>query len=246
MDALSLQIDMRKYHQQADGIPEHINMLEDAQCTSLRIDKTNPITDTSVLNSATAAMLSLQQFSCTTEEWEDVPPVDKHCHKWKTMYKTVQGRERVRAKSGGGKNSFGGVNADGANTTAADTDSLPTDDAGAEPFTVDKLEACFDNLANTAKAERTTLNKLVIIIAVLTATNSKLVAAEKKWGGENTTLQHEINALRKRGGDSRLTSSKKKGRRPCKHCGGNGHVDADCLELPQNAMKREKVWKIKL
>ena len=81
IDALSLQIDMRKYHQQADGINEYINKLEDAQRTSLRIDKTNPITDTSVLNIATAAMLSSQRPPRTTEEWEDVPPVDKTLEK---------------------------------------------------------------------------------------------------------------------------------------------------------------------
>ena len=164
------------------------------------------------------------------------------------MYKSAQGRERVRAKAGGGKNYFGGVNAGGANTAAAAaaTNSPPTDDAGAEPFTVDKLEACFDNLANAAKAERSTLDKLVKSIAVLTATNSKLLATNTKWGGENTTLQHEINVLRKLGGDSRLTSIKRKGLRPCKNCGGKAHVDADYIELPQNATKREEGWKSKL
>ena len=176
-------------------------MLEDAQRTALRIDETNPITDTSVLNIATAAMISSKQPPRTTEEWEDVPPVEKHWKTWKSMYKAAQGRERVRSKAGGGKNSFGGVNAGGANTAAAATNSPPTDDASAEPFTVDKLEACFDNLDNAAKAERSTLYELVKSIAVLTTTNSKLVATNKKWGGENTTLQHEINALRKRGGD---------------------------------------------
>ena len=98
------------------------------------------------------------------------------------MYKVAQGRDRVRAKSGGGNNSFGGLNAGGANAAAAATNSPPTEDSGAEPFTVDELEACFDNLANTAKAERTTLNELVKIIAVITATNSELVAANNKWG----------------------------------------------------------------
>ena len=162
------------------------------------------------------------------------------------MYKAAQGKERVRAKAGCGNISFGGVNAFSANTSAAATNFPLTDDAGAEQFNVDKLEACFDNLTNTAKAERTTLDELVKIIAVLTATNSELVAVNKKWGGENKTLQHDINALRKRGGDSRLTSSKKKGRRPCNHCGGKGHVEADCLELPQNATKCEEGWKNKL
>ena len=104
----------------------------------------------------------------------------------------------MRSKAGGGKNSFGGVNAGGANTAAAATDSPPTDDAGAETFTVNKLEACFDNLDNAAKAERSTLYELVKSIAVLTTTNRKLVATNKKWGGENTTLQHKLNTLRKR------------------------------------------------
>ena len=68
---------MRKYQEQAKGIPEYINMIEDAQRTALCIDETNPITDTSVLNIATAAMLSSQKYPCTTEEWEDAPPVEK-------------------------------------------------------------------------------------------------------------------------------------------------------------------------
>ena len=197
---LSPQIDKQKYYQQADGIPEYINMLEDDQRTALRIDETNPITDTSVLNIATDTMLSSQLFPHTTEEWEDVPPVDKHWKKCKTMYKVAQGRECVRAKAGDGMSSFGGVNDGGINTAAAATVSLPTEDAGAEPFSVDDLEACFDNLANMAKAERTMLDELLKSIAVLTPTNSELVATNKKWGGENTNLQHEINALRKQGG----------------------------------------------
>ena len=237
---------MWKYHQQDDGIPEYINMLEDAQRTALRIDETNPITDTSLLNITTAAILSLQKFARTTEEWEDVPPVEKHWKKCKTMYKSAQGREHARAKARDGKNSFGGVNADGANTAATATDSPPTNNAGAEPFTVDELEVCFDNLANAAKAERSTLDNLVKSTAVLTATNIEIVATNTKWRGKNTTLQHEINALRKLGGDSRLTSRKIKGRRPCKHYGGKAHVDANCFEIPQNATKHEEGWKSKL
>ena len=83
---------MRKYQEQAKGIPEYINMIEDAQRTALCIDETNPITDTSVLNIATATMLSPQQFACTTEEWEDAPPVEKYWKKWKSVYKAAQGR----------------------------------------------------------------------------------------------------------------------------------------------------------
>ena len=157
-------------------------MLEDAQRTSLCIDETKPITDTSVLNIATVTMLLLQQSPLTSEEWDDVPPVEKHWKKWKTMYKAAQGRERVQAKAGGGNNSSGGVNAGGANAAAAATNYLPIEYAGAKPFTIDELEACFNKLANMAKSERTTLDELVKSIAVLTATNSELVAENKKMG----------------------------------------------------------------
>ena len=185
IDNFILQFDMRKYHKQADGIPEYINMLEDAQRMALRIDETNPITGTSVMNIVNAAMLSLQQPPRTTEECEDIPAVEKHWKTCKTMYKAAQGRDRVRAKDGGIKNSFGGINAGGANTAAAAaTNSPPTDNAGAEPFTVDELEACFDNLANAAKAERSTLDELVKSIAVLIATNSELVATKKMGRGK--------------------------------------------------------------
>ena len=57
---------MKKYHLWANGIIEYINMLGNAQRTALRINKTNPITDMSVLNIATAAMILSQQFPRTT------------------------------------------------------------------------------------------------------------------------------------------------------------------------------------
>ena len=84
--------------------------------------------------------------------------MEKVWKKWKLIYKAAQGRECVRSKAGGGKNSFGGVNASGANTVAAATNSPPTDASGAETFTIDEVEACFDNLTNAAKAERSTLD----------------------------------------------------------------------------------------
>ena len=68
IDALSLQIEMRDFHNKAVGVPEYINMLEDAQRTALRIDENNPITNKSVLNIATNAMLKTQQFPCTNDE----------------------------------------------------------------------------------------------------------------------------------------------------------------------------------
>ena len=77
IDAPSLQVEMRRYHNSAKGIPEYINMLEDAQRTAIRIDHNNPITDESVLAIATSSMLLSQQFPRATEGWEHCQPAEK-------------------------------------------------------------------------------------------------------------------------------------------------------------------------
>jgi len=249
IDALGLQIAMKEFHHQAEGIPEYINLLEDAQRTAIRIDKNNPITNASVLVIATTAMIADGRFPRTTEEWEDLPATDKTWKKWKTMYKAAQGKERVRAKAAGGSDSFGGNNEGGANAVLAGTNAVGADAAAGDhcnntnggAFSVAELESCFDNLANAAKAERATIDELVQNNSVLTTTNSDLVASNKKLGNEKTQLQHEINALRKRGGEPRASSGRGKPR-PCKHCKGD-HKDNECLELPQNASKRGADWK---
>ena len=240
IDALSLQIAMRDYHLKAEGIPEYINMLEDAQRQALRIDENNPITNASVLVIATSAFLKDSRFPRTSEDWEDLLPNEKTWEAWKKLYKTAQGKERVRVKAAGGANAFGGNNEGSANAASA-TDEERTNPDG---VSIGDLEACFDNLANAAKVERTTLDEMVKNVSVLTTTNSALVAENKASAAENKTLRAENDALKKAakgtGGSAR---------RNCIHCLGkcNGmrewHKDKDCLELPANASKRKADWK---
>ena len=68
---------MRDYHHTAEGIPEYINMLEDAQRSALRIDANNPITNASVLVIATSAFLKDNRFPRTSEDWEDLSSTEK-------------------------------------------------------------------------------------------------------------------------------------------------------------------------
>ena len=138
IDALSLQNAMCDYHLTAEGIPEYINMLEDAQRQALRIDENNPITDASVLVIATSAFLKDNRFPRTSEDWEDLPSNQKTWDTWKTMYKAAQGRERIRVKAAGGTNSFGGSNEGSAN--AASAGEPPNSDEVAA--SVGDLEAC--------------------------------------------------------------------------------------------------------
>jgi len=161
------------------------------------------------------------------------------------MYKAAQGKERVRVKAAGGTNTFGGNNEGGANAaSAADEERTNPDGAAAS---IGDLEACFDNLTNAAKVERTTLDELVKNNGLLTTANSELVAANREAAAENKKLRAENDSLRKAakgngGGRERLT-------RKCCHCKGKCkgipacHKDNDCLELPANAGKRGADWK---
>ena len=237
IDALSLQNAMCDYHLTAEGIPEYINMLEDAQRQALRIDENNPITDASVLVIATSAFLKDNRFPRTSEDWEDLPSNQKTWATWKTMYKAAQGRERIRVKAAGGTNSFGGNNEGGANA------AVEPPNADEVAASVGDLEACFDNLANAAKVERTTLDELVKNNAALTTANSDLVAEVKEKTAEIKKLRAENDSFRK--------NAKGKGgkNRKCRHCNGkcmglpSNHRDSECLELPANASKRGADWK---
>ena len=62
---------MQTYHEDMEGIPTYINMLEDAQKQSNRAG--NPITDPTLLLFASNAMLRTDQFPWANEIWEDLP-----------------------------------------------------------------------------------------------------------------------------------------------------------------------------
>ena len=249
IDALSLQIAMRDYHHTAEGIPEYINMLEDAQRQALRINESNPITDASVLVIASAALLKDGRFARTSDEWENLSPQQKTWDAWKTMYKAAQGKERVRVKAAGGTNAFGGNN-EGSQANAAEEQHNNPPNSDEVAASVGDLEACFDNLANAAKVERTTLDELVKNNGLLTTSNSELVAANRESAAENKKLRAENDALRKAAkGNGGGNGSGERLTRKCRHCKGKckgipaWHKDNDCLELPANAGKRGADWK---
>lgn len=252
-DAVSLLVNMQTYHVHAEGVPEYINMLEDAQRTALCINPQNPITDQSVLNIAVKATLKTGQFPRANEEWEDLEAAQKTWQKWKMIYKKAQGKERVRMKA-----------ADAAAAKLADlgrSDGQSSEQSGShefaleasgtgqeEPFSVADLEACFDNLANAAKAERETLDELVRSNAALTKLTAELVSTNKKLANNVWDQQRQINSLKKgtpagprtRGGDHGNRSGG--GNKKCKHCNRDTHTSEDCWELPQNATKRPEGW----
>ena len=65
LNVLALQNDMQRFHLDAEGMPEYINALEDAQKQSRRAN--HSIADTTLLLIATNAMLATQRFPRANE-----------------------------------------------------------------------------------------------------------------------------------------------------------------------------------
>ena len=60
---------MQRYHLEVEGIPEYINMLEDAQRQAGRAGRA--ISDKNLLLFASTAMLASERFPRANDAWED-------------------------------------------------------------------------------------------------------------------------------------------------------------------------------
>ena len=68
LDLLALHNEMQRYHLKVQGIPEYINMLEEAQRQAGRASRT--ITDDILLLFASTAMLTIKRFPRANDDWE--------------------------------------------------------------------------------------------------------------------------------------------------------------------------------
>ena len=84
---------MQRYHLEVEGIPEYINMLEDAQRQAGRAGRT--ITDDTLLLFASTTMLTSKRFPRANDDWEDRAERDKTWATWKLAYKQAHAKARV-------------------------------------------------------------------------------------------------------------------------------------------------------
>jgi len=165
VDMLSLRTNMHQYYTQADGIPQYIIMLEDAQKKANRAGM--PIADIELVMMASAAVLSAQHFPREVDDWEGLTPAARTWPAWKTAFRLAHlKRQRQMLASGGGE-PLGGAHG----VTPASF-----------PPVMNRLESALDNLALAATNDRSVLEQLTAAnlaltstIATLTATNKKLV-----------------------------------------------------------------------
>ncbi len=67
---------MTQYYVQADGIPQFIIMMEDAQKKVKQAGM--PVADVELVMMASAAILAAQQFLQEVDDWEGLPAINAH------------------------------------------------------------------------------------------------------------------------------------------------------------------------
>ena len=92
-------------HVDAMSIPEYINNLKDAKKRSGRGKggEVNAFTDNNIIQVATAAMLSTQQYPLTMDKWGALESSEQTWATWKKMFKEVEKKEKICKQATGGK-----------------------------------------------------------------------------------------------------------------------------------------------
>ena len=99
IDMIALRTNIHQYYVQADGIPQYIIMLEDAQKKATRAGM--PIADIELVMMALAAVLTAQHFPREVDDWEGLSSKARTWVAWKTAFRlTHLKRQRQILASG--------------------------------------------------------------------------------------------------------------------------------------------------
>ena len=162
VDMISLRTNMTQYYVQADGIPQFIVMMEDAQKKAKRAGM--PIADVELVMMASAAVLAAQHFPREVDDWEGLPAVDRTWRAWKVAFRLAHLKRQRQLQAAGGGEPLRGAN------------SVITPPAA----TIDQIGKALDNLALAASNDATVLQQLTAANLALTTANAALTAANKK------------------------------------------------------------------
>jgi hypothetical protein len=101
VDMISLRTNMHSYYVQADGIPQYINMLEDAQKKAKRAGM--PIANVELVMMTLAAVLAAQHFPCKVDDWEGLPSTSRTWTAWKKAFclAHLKRQQQILASGGG-------------------------------------------------------------------------------------------------------------------------------------------------
>jgi hypothetical protein len=205
---------MSQYYKGKPDIPEYIFILEDTQCKAARACL--PITDQTLTDPASTALLAANTFPRTTELWEELDPADKTWAAWKTAYLAAQKKRANRLRATGGADYLGQANSAHATTL--------------NPSLLDSIDNTLDNLASAASEKKAVLEQLITFNSSLATTNSTLTNQVK-------TFRDQL-AAKSRGSGGRGSGSndpnKRRGPDPADYCWshsyriGHGHTGHTC------------------
>jgi len=159
---ISLRTNMTQYYVQADGIPQFIVMMEDAQKKAKQAGM--PIADVELVMMASAAVLAAHHFPREVDDWEGLPAVNRTWRAWKVAFRLAHLKSQRQLQATGGGEPLRGAHS-----------VLP-----APPVSIDRLGTALDNLALAAANDTTVLQQLTAANLALTTSNAMLTAANKK------------------------------------------------------------------
>ena len=154
VDMISLRTNMTQYYVQADGIPQFIVMMEDAQKKAKRAGM--PIADVELVMMASAAVLAAQHFPREVDDWEGLPAVDRTWRAWKVAFRLAHLKRQCQLQALGGGEPLGGAHS-----------ILPAPGAS-----IDRLGTALENLALAVANDTTVLQQLTLAPRPLRPTRS--------------------------------------------------------------------------
>ncbi len=102
-----LRMNMHTYYVQVDGIPQYINMLEDAQKKAKQAGM--PITNTKHVMMTLAAVLMAQHFHCEVDNWEGLPSTSCIWKAWKQSFCLAHLKQQCKILASGVGEPLGGA-----------------------------------------------------------------------------------------------------------------------------------------
>ena len=201
-------------------------MLEDAQKQVRRAGCT--ISDKTLLIFVSTAMLTMEQFLRTNNNWEDRAKPNKTWAESKVAYKKAHAKAQVKVQANEGSVKLGAANADSRVETNNTTKKVETNHS-VDKGGIKSLEGYFDNLAVAAVDKKMVLEQLVENNTKLAATNKDLVTIAKTFTNKIKKIERKTSCLKKTSGQGRWDPTL------CPHCKKEGYHAAEaCFELVKN------------
>jgi hypothetical protein len=132
VDMILLCTSMHQYYVQADGIPQYIIMMEDAQKKAKRAGI--PIAGIELMMMALVAVLATQHYPCEVDDWEGHASSARTWAAWKIAFHLTHIKRQCQLQA------LGGGPLGGAGSVLPATDS-----------SIDRLKSALNNLALAAK-----------------------------------------------------------------------------------------------